>query len=492
MSEWNAEKFAQRVFDVRLLDNLQIDAMWSEIGSRDVSLEDLTSFMLGKQLITNLQIDRILKGERLFFYYGKYKVLYLIGTGSFARVYRAVNTVNGDVVAVKVLRNRWLGDLERRDHFLREANLVMPVRHPNIVPVFEVNTERDRPYMVMEFVEGTDLRDFLKQRKKFNVKESLKLISDVASGLDFAAGKGLTHRDLKLSNVLVTSTARAMLVDFGLAAIAQAAKDDKSSTTGSQRSVDYVGLERVSGVRKEDHRSDIYFVGCMLYHLLTGKSPLVETREISQRLSASRFRDVKPITDHEPELPGAVVAIVNKAMELNADKRYQSAGDLLADLKAAQRGMTDEGKAEAAAAGQGPVEREGEGHSVMIVESNIEMQDTLRDLLKRRGYRVLVIGDCQRALARWETSIEPPAECVIFCTTEFGQAAIDSFNQFSQLAEGKGIPAVLCVDEKHKSLARTAEIDSRRVVLPMPLKVRQLRTVLRNLLVPSPDAAAGR
>ena len=101
MSEWNAEKFAQRIFDVGLLDNIQIEAVWSEIGSRDISLEDLTSFMLGKQLITNLQIDRILKGERIFFFYGKYKILYLIGTGSFARVYRAENTSTGDVVALK-------------------------------------------------------------------------------------------------------------------------------------------------------------------------------------------------------------------------------------------------------------------------------------------------------------------------------------------------------------------------------------------------------
>jgi serine/threonine-protein kinase len=491
MSEWNAEKFAQRIFDVGLLDSIQIEAVWSELGSRDVSLDDLTSFMLGRQLITNLQVDRILKGERIFFFYGKYKVLYLIGTGSFARVYRAVNTKTGDVVAVKVLRNRWLGDLERRDHFLREANLVMPIRHPNIVPVFEVNTERDRPYMVMEFVEGTDLRDFLKQRKKFNVEESLKLIADVTAGLEHAASKSLTHRDLKLSNVLVTSSARAMLVDFGLAAIAEAAKDDKSSTKGSQRSVDYVGLERISGVRKEDSRSDVYFAGCMLYHLLTGKAPLVESREVSIRLSATRFREVKPITEHEPGLPGAVVAVVKKAMDLDADKRYQSAGDFYSDIKATQHSLSEQGKAElAASANQGPIEREGEGFSVMIVESNIEMQDTLRDLLKRRGYRVLVIGDCQRALARWETSIEPPAGCVIFCSTEFGQEAIESFNKFSQLEEGKDIPTILCVDEKHKDLAKLADTNERRIMLAMPLKVRQLRMVLRSLLTPAPSPTA--
>jgi len=149
------------------------------------------------------------------------------------------------------------------------------------------------------------------------------------------------------------------------------------------------------------------------------------------------------------------------------------------------------GKAEAAAGGQGAVEREGEGHSVMIVESNIEMQDTLRDLLKRRGYRVLVIGDCKRALARWETSIEAPAECVIFCSTEFGQVAVDSFNQFAQLDEGKNIPTILCVDEKHKTLSAGADINERRILLPMPLKVRQLRMALRDLLAASPDSATG-
>jgi serine/threonine-protein kinase len=229
----------------------------------------------------------------------------------------------------------------------------------------------------------------------------------------------------------------------------------------------------------------------MLYHLLTGKAPLVESREVSIRLSATRFREVKPITEHEPGLPGAVVAVVKKAMDLDADKRYQSAGDFYSDIKATQHSLSEQGKAElAASANQGPIEREGEGFSVMIVESNIEMQDTLRDLLKRRGYRVLVIGDCQRALARWETSIEPPAGCVIFCSTEFGQEAIESFNKFSQLEEGKDIPTILCVDEKHKDLAKLADTNERRIMLAMPLKVRQLRMVLRSLLTPAPSPTA--
>jgi len=484
MSDWSTEKFANRIVDVGLLEPDVAESAWSELGSRDVSLDDYQSFMLRKQLLTRLQIDRVLANERSGFFYGKYKLLYLVGKGTFARVYRAEHVTSHDVVAVKVLRAQYLDDFERRDHFLREAKLVMPLRHPNIVPIFEVNSERDRPYMVMEFVEGNNLREFLKMRKKFNVEESLKLAADIASGLECAAGKKLTHRDLKLSNVLVASSGRAKLVDFGLAAIAEAARDAKSSTTGSQRSIDYAGLERVTGVRKDDPRSDIYFTGCMIYHLLSGQPPLSESRERSQRLNASRFRDVKPLIDHVPDLPAPVVALVNRAMELNADKRFQTPTELLAEIKSVQRQLDGESQEEGDGGGgrRGGLEREGEGHSVMVVESNIEMQDALRDLLKRRGYRVLVIGDCQRALTRWQDALEAPAECIIVSTSEFGTEAVDTFNRFGELEASQQIPAILFVDEKHRAMAGQASTAPHRVLMPMPLKVRQLRATLLKLL----------
>ncbi len=484
MSEWTAEKFAQRVFDLGLLDNPQVEAVWSELGTRDATLESMTSCTLRKGLLTNLQIDRILKGERLGFFYGKYKLLYLVGAGTFARVYRAVHIEKGDVAAVKVLRNRYLNDISQQEQFLREANMVMQLRHPNIVPVYEVGTERHRKYMVMEFVEGDNLREILKVRKKFTPIESLKLISDVTAGLDFAISKGVTHRDLKLSNVLLTSSGRAKLVDFGLAAIAASEKEKSNDKTTSQRSIDYAGLERVTGVRKDDKRSDIFFAGCMLYQILTGISPMLDTRDRSQRLSVARFREIKPITQHEPDLPSALVSVVNKAMELDPEKRYATPGNFHTDLQLVLRRL-EQGDAatdlEAGAGGKRLLEREGEGHSVMIVESNIEMQDALRDLLKRRGYRVLVVGDARRALSRFEVG-EPPAECVVFCTTEMGEDALDAFNAFGANESTAKIPAVLFIAEKHQNFAARAATAEHRVLLPMPLKVRQLRAILLKLL----------
>jgi serine/threonine-protein kinase len=488
MSEGTAEKFGQRILDARLLDHSQLDAAWADIGSRDATLEEFIGVLLRKQMLTNLQVDKLQKKERFGFFYGKYKVLYVVGTGSFARVYRAEHGETGQVVAVKVLRNRYVQDAKVVAQFLDEARMVQQLRHVNIVPVFEVDSERERPYMVMEFVEGQNLREFLKVRKKLEVEEALGLIEDIANGLDYAASKKVKHRDLKASNVLVTSAKRGKLVDFGLAAVEAATADVKQT---SQRSIDYAGLERLTGVRKDDPRSDIYFAGAIFYLLLTGQTPLTETRDRSQRLNASRFREVKPVTEIAPELPAGVVYLVNKAMDLNAEKRFQTPGELLSEVRSVRRAIElgeEHAPGEGDGGNGGKIDREGEDRAVMIVESNIEMQDTLRDLLKRRGYRVLVIGNAERALNRF-TEDETPADCVLFCTTEMARDAIDAFNQFGDAEHTKSIPSVLLLDGRHQDLAGIAQVGPHRVLLAMPLKVRQLRAILLKLLS---DAAAQR
>jgi serine/threonine-protein kinase len=252
-------------------------------------------------------------------------------------------------------------------------------------------------------------------------------------------------------------------------------------------------LERITGVKKGDPRSDIYFAGCILYHLLSGVSPLLETKDRAQRLSVARFKEVKPLTQHVPDLPPAVVSLVNRAMELTPDRRFGTPTEMLAEVKAVQRRIEqgdEDGEDAEAGGGRRPIDREGESRSVMIVEANAEMQDALRDLLKRRGYRVLVIGDAQRALARFEDSAAP-CDCVIFCTTEMGQAAVDAFNQFGAQEKTRHLPAVLFLAEQHQDLARQAQTAGHRVLLSMPLKVRQLRAILLKLLSqstpPTPD-----
>lgn len=488
MAEITADRLAQRAFDVGLLDAYQLDAVWGELGTRDVPVEALANAAIRKGFLTNFQIERLTTGAVDGFFYGNYKLLYIVGTGTFARVYRGVHKESKRSVAVKVLRQRYVADAATRDNFLREARMVMPLRHVNIVPIYEVTEERGRPYMVMEFIEGSNLRLFVQARKKLGVLDSLRLMADIVSGLEHAAASGVSHRDLKLSNVLVSSTGRAKLVDFGLAAMEVAGAEDGKSF--NPRSIDYAGLERVTGVRRNDSRSDLYFAGCMLYHMLTGAPALGETRDRTARLSTQRFRDVKPIAHLEPTLPLFVVQLVGKATELIPEKRHQTPTELLADLKVCirrvEKGETEAGQelAPEQVAAQTEAEdhgNEGQSRTVLLVESNIEMQNLLRERLKRRGYRVLVIGDVDRALARFD-GVSHIADCAVFSTAELGQTALDGFNRFGQSEATRHIPAVMLVDKKERELIKAASTSDHRKLLALPIKVRELRVLLKTLL----------
>ena len=160
----------------------------------------------------------------------------------------------------------------------------------------------------------------------------------ITDGLRYAFARGLIHRDLKMSNILVSSRAEAKIVDFGLASMEETVKDD---SLANARTIDYAALERATGVRKDDARSDIYFLGCIYYHMLTGQPPLVETRDPVQRLSKQRFLDVVPIQKADLSLSACVVNVVNKAMTLDPEYRYQSPAVMLADLRATQKRLAE-------------------------------------------------------------------------------------------------------------------------------------------------------
>jgi len=495
MSEVTPEKLGQRIADSGLLDARQLETVWSELGSREITLEQFTSLLLRRELLTNYQLDRLLKGERGGYFYNDYRVLYLIGTGTFARVYRSVHRGTGKVVAVKVLRKRFREDQAATDQFLRVGQLGVQLRHPNIVPIYEVSAQPS-PYLVMEFVEGRNLREFAKIRKKLDPIESLKLAIDIISGLAYAAEKGMAHRDLKMSNVLVTSRGRAKLVDFGLASLQT--KDDDFT---NPRTIDYAGLERASGVRNNDPRSDLFFAGCILYNMVTGVPPLAETRDRIQRLSVQRYQNIKSVLSVAPELPRRLASFIGRSLELNPDRRFSTPQEMLDEAKRVlvriEAGDTgDNEQTDGAAAGgpsvikDVPKELEGLSKTVMIVESKMEMQDLLRDKLKKYGYRVLVFSDPNRALGRFQDGDSKPADCVVFCTTEMGEYALDAFNKFGSDPHTRHIPAILFVEQRHPELLKLAQLGEHRAILMSPIKVRELRELLLKLL--NPELAAAR
>ena len=493
MPTLSAEQFAQRVTDANLLDDRQLESIWSELGSREASAGEFQQLAVRRELLTNYQVEKLIRGDRTGFFYREYQALYLVGTGTFARVYRAVHRDTGAVVALKVLRNRYSGDPEETKSFLREGRMGKTLRHPNIVPIHDVNVIGKSYYLVMDFIEGRNLREFVKVRKKLHPFEAVKLMIQIADGLDYAFQRGITHRDMKLSNVLVSSTGTAQLVDFGLAA-ATGKQTAKVEEHPNPRAIDYAGLERATGVRKDDKRSDIYFLGCMLYHMLTGHASLYETKHRIQRLSVSRFQEVVPITHHEPNLPQHLAVIVKKLMQMNPNSRYQTPGEAREDLKisvqkiermAARPAPEDSADAGISSVDLGPVSPLGanaHAHTLMLVESDAELQDLLRDKMKKRGFRVLVTSDPTRALGRFETSKVSPADCVIFSTFELGMEALNGFNMLGELKRTRKVPAILLLDEEHVTWADQAKTNTHRTIVQMPIKLSQLKAHIDEML----------
>jgi serine/threonine-protein kinase len=495
MIEFTPETFAQRMLQLGLAEQREIDAARAELGSGEVSLDEFVRMLQRHALLTTLQLDKIMRGDSAGYFFGDYKILYLIGAGTFARVYRAAKGDAGEVFAIKVLRKRFRDEVAQLDQFLREGRMGLRLRHPNIVSITEVVPDVRSPFMVMEFVEGQTLRELVNIRKQLDGMTALKLLYDVAAGLAYAATLGISHRDMKMSNVLVSTEGRAKLVDFGLAALADRNNPDQIADCPNARAIDYAALERGTGVRKDDPRSDIYFAGCMLYHMLSGKSPLTETRDRMARLNISRFHEVPPIHQVLTDIPSPVAHVVAKTMEFDPEKRIQSAALLQAEIKAAMERLTkgnyqritEDG--EFVDDGEAPTQ-EGEGRTVMLVESKIELQDAIRQPLKKRGYRVLVISDPVRALKRFDPNDDPPADVVVFSAHELGNHALEAFNQFAVDPHTAAIPAVLLVGKQQQFIVGRAKMDSHRRMLAMPLKVKQLRQMIRSLLESRPRREA--
>ncbi|WP_425400628.1 protein kinase domain-containing protein [Aeoliella sp.] len=473
-----ADQLAQCAMEVGVLDHRDLQTVRGDLGTRTVDLHTLSQELLRRNLLTQYQLERVMKGLKGGYFYGKYKVLYCVGAGTFARVFRAVHVDTNEVFAVKVLRNRHMA--EYADVFRREGELGASLKHPNIVPIHEVVSRREAQYIVMDFIEGRNLREFTRVRRIFEPLEAARILEGMLAGLNYAFQQGVTHRDLKMSNVLVSSEGQAKLLDFGLAAL----ESEAGADAGVKRTVEYAALERATGVRKEDTRSDIFFAGCIFYHMLSGRSPLPEGRDRGKQMNKATFEHIPPIASVAPKVPPTFAKVINHAIEFDPNKRYQTPAEMLAELKIAakrlaERGTGQQPKSELAS-NEGHDEN-GQSRKLLVVESNVKMQDLLRNLFKQHGYRVLVASDPEKALDRFYMDATS-AEVVLFSTGDIGRPALEGFNRFGQESITRDIPAVLLVDEARKEWVDEAETGEHRTALAMPVKQRELRQAIQSVL----------
>ncbi len=471
METMDTSAFAQQVLKLGLVTEAQLSEARDEIGEANPDLSQMMRVLERKSYLTPWQRGKILKGDFDGFFLGGYRLLYKIASGSFGRVFRADDPRSGTVVAVKVLRRRWSEDQARIDMFIREGKVGLTLKHPNIVEVLAISRDvsSGQYYLVLEFVEGGNLREILQIRKKLTVAESLRILEDSASGLTYAYARGMSHRDIKLTNLLISSTGEAKLVDFGLAQFfASFAKDEEKV----DRTVDYAGLERATGVKTGDVRSDIYFLGCVFYECLTGRPPLVMSRDKHQRMRKERFEQVLPIQPDEVQGPPSLFALLETMMSLDPQRRYQTPSQLIDAVKAVRREV--EGKS--GKEGGRPPSR-----SVFVVEHDEHLQDLLRDGLKAEGYRVFMAGDPLRALDRFR---QQPYDGLIVDARTTGEDGFRVFVHILEEAVRKRLPcaAIVILAQDQASWAARLPQAPHLAVMGQDVKFKRLLRKLQELM----------
>lgn len=424
--------------------------------------------------LTKYQVERLLAGETTGFYYGDYRIQYLIGAGSFARVFRCIHKDSGKVFAVKVLRARYRDDKQAIEEFVREGEMGMQLRHPNIAQVYEAKQTKYDHYMVMEFIEGNTLKEMLTAQKNgyLDPKRATRIVLDVCSALEYAQKRGFQHRDMKPSNIMVSSTGKAVLLDFGLLT-------DQSSNFKTQRAIEYAALERCTHVRRDDRRSDLYFLGAVYFQSLTGIAPLGEIKDRARRLDASRFKNVKMIHEVSKNIPRCVATIVDKSLRLRPEERYQTPEQFKADLERVV-GMLERGETGDLPASTKPkAEKVVPTKTIMIVEANSNLQETFREFFKNAGFRPLVISAPELALSRLE---DVNVDAVLFNAQSIGRNAVLAFNKLLESQITKDLPAILLLNEDQVKWGAAAKRSKKRLAVGMPISMKRLLMVVDKLL----------
>jgi serine/threonine protein kinase/tetratricopeptide (TPR) repeat protein len=263
---------------------------------------------------------------------GKYEIIEELGRGTMGEVYMAKDTVLGRVVALKTLVVHGTPGDETLDRFKREAQAAAILNHPNIVTVHDFGDEDGLLYMAMELLEGTDLRDAIDNALLKTLGEKLDVMDGVLAALDYAHTRGVVHRDIKPANIHLGPQRQVKIMDFGLARVSTSEMTQDGIVLGTPN---YMSPEQALGDRV-DGRSDLFSTGAVLYELLTGHKPF-EADSTPSVLFQVVHRQPPPVRRWAPNVPTGIVAVVNRALEKDREKRFRFAGDMRAAIALARQ-----------------------------------------------------------------------------------------------------------------------------------------------------------
>lgn len=262
----------------------------------------------------------------------RYEILELIGSGGMANVYKARCHRLNRLVAIKILKSDLADNADFRRRFHDESQAVAQLSHANIVSVYDVSTNPDREYIVMELIDGITLKQYMERRGRMDWRESLHFITQIMRGLSHAHSRGIIHRDIKPQNIMVLRDGSVKVADFGIACLANQGQTLTQEALGS---VHYISPEQARGDRI-DARSDIYSAGVVLYEMLTGRLPFEGDSAVSVAIQHLSSVPLAP-RDIDPSIPEPLELICMKAMNSDPNKRYASADAMIEDLEKFRR-----------------------------------------------------------------------------------------------------------------------------------------------------------
>lgn len=261
---------------------------------------------------------------------GRYEIEEIIGVGGMAVVYKAHDNQENRTVAVKILKEEFVSNQEFVRRFKNESKAIAMLSHPNIVKVYDVSFGDLIQYIVMEYIEGITLKEFIERQGSLRWKDAVHFTIQILRGLQHAHDKGIVHRDVKPQNIMVLPDGTIKVTDFGIARFARS--DQRTITDKAIGSVHYISPEQARG-EKTDEKSDIYSVGVMLYEMITGQMPFQAESAVSVAIMQLQ-REPKNPTEINGSIPEGLEQITMHAMQKNPERRYQSSAEMLCDLDA--------------------------------------------------------------------------------------------------------------------------------------------------------------
>ncbi len=264
---------------------------------------------------------------------GRYELLELIGVGGMADIYRARDIEEDRIVAVKILKTEFAGSDEFLRRFRNESKAIALLSHPNIVKIYDVGFTEKVQFIVMEYVDGITLTDYIEQQGLLKWRDAVHFVVQILRALQHAHDRGIVHRDVKSQNVMLLNDGTIKVMDFGIARFNR--ENNKTMSEKTIGSVHYISPEQARG-DITDERSDIYSVGVALYEMLTGKKPFDGDTPVSIALMHMQSTPTKP-TDINSTIPEGLEQIVLRAMQKEPNARYQTAGEMIKDLEEFKR-----------------------------------------------------------------------------------------------------------------------------------------------------------